>query len=165
MTSGRVGLIGKPDFKDSRTQALLDIKWIRDNQDAFVAGLNNRGFEAPKETLNQILKLDEQRRTTIQKLQEAQARRNAASKEVGQAKASKDDTSAKRLMDEVAALKGAIAEGEGEEKRLDDELRSVLAAIPNVPANDVPVGPDETANVELRKVGTPPKFDFQPKQH
>ena len=144
---------------------MLDIKWIRDNQDAFVAGLNNRGFEAPKQTLNQILKLDEQRRTTIQKLQEAQARRNAASKEVGQAKASKDDTSAKRLMDEVAALKGAIAGGEGEEKRLDDELRSVLAAIPNVPANDVPVGPDETANVELRKVGTPPKFDFQPKQH
>jgi seryl-tRNA synthetase len=144
---------------------LLDIKWIRDNQDAFIAGLKNRGFEAPKETLNQILKLDEQRRTTIQKLQEAQARRNAASKEVGQAKASKDEASAKRLMDEVAALKGTIAEGEGEEKRLDDELRALLAGTPNTPADDVPVGPDEKANVELRKVGTPPKFDFQPRQH
>jgi seryl-tRNA synthetase len=144
---------------------LLDIKWIRDNQDAFIAGLKNRGFEAPKETLNQILKLDEQRRTTIQKLQEAQARRNAASKEVGQAKASKDEASAKRLMDEVAALKGTIAEGEAEEKRLDDELRALLAGTPNTPADDVPVGPDEKANVELRKVGTPPKFDFQPRQH
>ena len=144
---------------------MLDIRWIRDNQDALVAGLKSRGFEAPKETLHQILKLDEQRRGTIQKLQEALARRNAASKKVGQANASKDEASAKRLMDEVAALKGTIAEGEREEKRLDDELRTVLAAIPNTPAADVPVGPDEKANVELRKMGPPPKFDFQPKQH
>ena len=144
---------------------MLDIRWIRDNQDALVAGLKSRGFEAPKETLHQILKLDEQRRGTIQKLQEALARRNAASKKVGQAKASKDEASAKRLMDEVAALKGTIAEGEREEKRLDDELRTVLAAIPNTPAADVPVGPDEKANVELRKMGPPPKFDSQPKQH
>jgi seryl-tRNA synthetase len=144
---------------------LLDIKWIRDNQDAFVAALKNRGADAAKETLNQVLKLDEQRRATIQKLQEAQARRNAASKEVGKAKASKDEAEAKRLMDEVAALKSTIQDGEAAEKRLDDELRNLLAAIPNVPAVDVPVGPDETANVELRKVGTPPKFSFQPKQH
>ncbi|MGB0056294.1 MAG: serine--tRNA ligase [Methyloceanibacter sp.] len=144
---------------------MLDIRWIRDNQDALVAGLKSRGFEAPKETLHQILKLDEQRRGTIQKLQEALARRNAASKKVGQAKASKDEASAKRLMDEVAALKGTIAEGEREEKRLDDKLRTVLAAVPNTPAADVPVGPDEKANVELRKMDTQPKFDFQPKQH
>jgi len=144
---------------------LLDIRWIRDNPDALVAGLKSRGFEAPKETLHQILKLDEQRRGTIQKLQEALARRNAASKKVGQAKASKDEASAKRLMDEVAALKGTITEGQREEKRLDDELRIALAAIPNTPAADVPVGPDEKANVELRKMGPPPKFDFQPKQH
>ena len=61
-------------------------------------------------------------------------------------------------MDEVAALKSTIAEGEAAEKQLDDELRKLLAAIPNVPADDVPVGPDETANVELRKVGTPRDF-------
>jgi seryl-tRNA synthetase len=144
---------------------LLDIRWIRDNQDALVAGLKSRGFEAPKETVHQILKLDEQRRGTIQKLQEALARRNAASEKVGQAKASKDVASAKRLMDEVAALKGTIAEGEREEKRLDDKLRTVLAAVPNTPAADVPVGPDEKANVELRKMDIQPKFDFQPKQH
>ena len=144
---------------------MLDIKWIRENQDAFVAALKNRGADAPEETLNQILRLDEQRRATIQKLQEAQARRNAASKEIGNAKASKDEATAKRLMDEVAALKSSIQEGEAAEKRLDDELRNLLAGIPNTPADDVPVGPDETANVELRKVGRPPKFDFQPKQH
>jgi seryl-tRNA synthetase len=143
---------------------LLDIKWIRDNPDAFVKGLADRGSPEPRETLNRILGLDEQRRAAIQKLQEAQARRNAASKEIGQAKAGKDEASAKRLMDEVAGLKAAIQEGEADEKRLDEELRTLLVAIPNVPAADVPVG-DESANKELRKVGTLPKFDFQPKQH
>jgi seryl-tRNA synthetase len=143
---------------------LLDIKWIRENQDAFLKALADRGLESARETLNRILSLDQQRRATIQKLQEAQASRNAASKQIGQAKAGKEEASAKRLMDEVAALKATIQEGEGEEKRLDDELRRLLAGIPNTPAADVPVG-DETANKELRKVGTPPKFDFQPKQH
>ena len=143
---------------------MLDIKWIRETPDAFVKGLADRGSPEPRETLTRILSLDEQRRATIQRLQEAQARRNAASKEIGQAKAAKDEASAKRLMDEVAGLKVAIQEGEADEKRLDDELRALLAAIPNVPAADVPVG-DESANKELRKVGTPPKLDFQPKQH
>jgi seryl-tRNA synthetase len=145
---------------------VLDIKWIRDNQDAFVKGLTDRGFEASaRATLNRILSLDEQRRATIQKLQEAQARRNAASKEIGNAKASKDEASAKRLMDEVAALKGMIQEGEADEKRLDEELRTLLASIPNTPAADVPVGPDAGANKVLREVGKPKKFSFQPKQH
>jgi seryl-tRNA synthetase len=143
---------------------LLDIKWIRDNRDAFVKGLTDRGFEAPRETLTRILKLDEQRRATLQKLQEAQARRNAASKEVGQAKASEDEASAKQLMDEVAALKTTIQDGEEGERRLEKELHDLLASIPNTPAADVPIG-DETSNRELRKVGTPPKFDFQPKEH
>ncbi len=98
-------------------------------------------------------------------MQDAQARRNAASKEIGQAKASKDEASAKRLMVEVAALKSTIQEGEEGERQLDKELRDLLAAVPNMPAADVPLGPDDKANVELRKVGTPPKFDFKPKQH
>jgi seryl-tRNA synthetase len=143
---------------------LLDIKWIRENQDAFVKGLADRGSPEPRETLNQILKLDEQRRATIQKLQEAQARRNAASSGIGQAKAAKDEARAKALMEEVAELKVAIRDGEAKEREDDKAFQDYLAAIPNVPAADVPVG-DETANKELRKVGTPPKFDFQPKQH
>jgi seryl-tRNA synthetase len=145
---------------------VLDIKWIRDNQNAFIKGLTDRGFEASaRATLNRILSLDEQRRTTIQKLQEAQARRNAASKEIGQAKAKKDEAAAKRLMEEVAALKTAIQEGEAKEREADKALTDLLATIPNNPAADVPVGPDADANVELRKFGEPKKFSFPPKQH
>jgi seryl-tRNA synthetase len=145
---------------------LLDIKWIRDNQDAFLKGMQDRFSERdPRELLTRILKLDEERRRTIQQLQEAQARRNAASKEIGQAKQAKDEAKAKQLVDEVAGFKTAIQDGEEAARRLDAELRMVLERIPNIPAADVPVGPDESANVELRKVGTPPKFDFEPKQH
>jgi seryl-tRNA synthetase len=144
---------------------VLDIKWIRDNKDALVKGLTDRGFDDPRATLNRLLSLDEERRATIQKLQDAQARRNAASKDVGSAKAKKDEAGAKRLMDEVASLKDAIQTGEAGEKRLDDELRALLAAIPNNPASDVPVGPDAGANKVLRVEGKPPKFSFQPKQH
>jgi seryl-tRNA synthetase len=144
---------------------VLDIKWIRENADAFIKGLTDRGFDDPKGTLNRILSLDEQRRAAIQKLQEAQARRNAASKEIGQAKAKKDEATAKRLMDEVASLKDTIQDGEEGERRLDKELGELLATIPNTPVTDVPVGPDAGANKELRKVGAPPKFKFQPKQH
>jgi seryl-tRNA synthetase len=143
---------------------LLDIKWIRENPDAFVKGLADRGSPEPRETLNRVLSLDEQRRATIQKLQEAQARRNAASSGIGQAKAAKDEARAKALMEDVAQLKVAIRDGEAKEREDDQAFQDYLAAIPNVPADDVPVG-DETANKELRKVGAPRKFDFQPKQH
>jgi seryl-tRNA synthetase len=144
---------------------VLDIKWIRDNPDAFLKGLTSRGFDDPQATLNRILSLDEQRRTTIQKLQEAQARRNAASKEVGHAKASKDETKAEALKEEVARLKTVIQEGEANEREADKALRDLLATIPNPPASDVPVGIDANANVELRKFSTPKTFAFQPKQH
>ncbi|HEY6669920.1 MAG TPA: serine--tRNA ligase [Methyloceanibacter sp.] len=144
---------------------MLDIKWIRDNQDAFIKGLTDRGFDYAAATLNRILSLDEQRRAAIQKLQEAQARRNTASKDIGKAKGSKDEAGAKRLMDEVAALKSTIQEGEADEKRLDDKLKKVLEVIPNMPAIDVPVGPDASFNEVKREVGKPKRFSFQPKQH
>ena len=160
----RAGPYTEPSTKP-RNATVLDIKWIRDNQDAFLKGLTDRGIDDPQAILNRILSLDEQRRAAIQKLQEAQARRNAASKEVGQAKAKKDEAAAKRLMDEVANLKGAIQTGEADEKRLDDELKGLLATLPNTPASDVPVGVDAEANVEVRKFGEPKKFSFQPKQH
>jgi len=144
---------------------VLDVKWIRDNQDAFLKGLTHRGFPNPKGALNQILKLDEERRETIQVLQEAQSRRNAASKDIGKAKQAKDEAEAKRLLDEVAGLKETIQAGEDKERALDQDLRDLLAGVPNMPAGDVPVGEDERDNVELRKVGTPPEFDFEPKQH
>jgi seryl-tRNA synthetase len=145
---------------------VLDVKWVRDNPEAFIKGLTDRGFQASaRATLNRILSLDEQRRAAIQKLQEAQAARNAASKEIGKAKASKDEKAAQRLMEEVAALKGAIQEGEERERTLDKELSDLLAGIPNTPAAEVPVGPDAESNVVLREVGQPTKFPFQPTQH
>ena len=143
---------------------MLDIKWIRDNQDAFLKGLKDRAFDDPKGLLNRILKLDEERRGTIQKLQEAQASANAASKAIGQAIKEKDQGRADRLKKEVAALKSVIQEGEANEREADAKLRYELERIPNTPLADVPVG-DEKANKELRKVGTPKKFGFAPKQH
>ncbi|MGZ5919478.1 MAG: serine--tRNA ligase, partial [Hyphomicrobium sp.] len=141
---------------------MFDIKWIRDNADAFDAGLKKRGL--PPQA-GELIALDEARRAHITKLQEAQARRNAASKEIGQAKAKKDEATAAKLMAEVAALKETLAKGEEEERKLDAKLKAQLEVIPNLPLDDVPLGKDEKDNKEVRKVGAPPKFSFKPKQH
>jgi seryl-tRNA synthetase len=139
---------------------VFDIKWIRDNAEAFDAGLKNRGLEPLSATL---IALDEERRRHVTTLQEAQSRRNAASKEIGRAKGAKDEALAAKLMAEVAEIKDVIAKGEGEERRLDKELTDALSVIPNLPREDVPVGRDEKDNNEVRRVGTP--RDFAPKQH
>ncbi len=141
---------------------MFDIKWIRDNPAAFDAGLKKRGL-APLSA--ELIALDEERRAHVTKLQEAQARRNAASKEIGAAKAAKDEAKANALMAEVATLKDVLAKGEEVERELDGKLRDALSVIPNLPLDDVPVGKDEKDNVEVRKVGAPPKFAFRPKQH
>ena len=145
---------------------MLDVKWIRENPEAFVEGLEARGFDpAPRALLNQILKLDEERRETIQTLEEAQASVNSASKAIGKAKQAKEEAEAKSLMEKVAGLKNIIQDREAARRLLETSLNDLLASIPNMPADDVPVGPDESANVELRKAGEPPRFDFEPKQH
>jgi seryl-tRNA synthetase len=113
----------------------------------------------------QLIALDEARRKVITRLQEAQARRNAVSKEIGKAKAAKDEATAQKLMAEVAALKDALAKGEEEQKARDRELHEALSVIPNLPLDDVPVGKDETGNKEVRSLGEPRAFDFTPKQH
>jgi seryl-tRNA synthetase len=141
---------------------VFDIKWIRENPEAFDEGLKKRGLEPLSARL---LELDEERRKTLTALQEAQSRRNAASKEIGKAKAAKDEERAQALMKEVADLKNAIQEGETKVREIEAKLNSELAQIPNLPLPDVPVGPDETGNVEVRRVGEPRKFDFEPKQH
>ena len=141
---------------------MFDIKWIRDNPEAFDAGLKSRGRAPWSATL---ISLDEARRAHVTRLQDAQARRNATSKDIGKAKASKDEAKAQTLMKEVADLKQLIQDGEAEEKKLEAELRAELEVIPNLPLAEVPVGGDEKANKQVRQVGTPPKFAFQPKQH
>ncbi|MBS0235598.1 MAG: serine--tRNA ligase [Proteobacteria bacterium] len=141
---------------------MFDIKWIRDNAQTFDEGLRRRGLEPQAAS---VVALDDKRRALLTALQDAQSRRNAASKEIGKAKGAKDEATASRLMAEVASLKDTIAKGEEEERTLDAQIRDVLSVIPNTPRPDVPGGADETGNVEVRKVGTPGKFDFQPKQH
>jgi len=141
---------------------VFDIKWIRDNADAFDAGLKARGLEPVSAKL---LELDEALRRTKTKLQEAQTRRNAASKEIGKAKGAKDEALAAKLMAEVAELKEVIQGGEEEERQLDKALTDALSVIPNLPREDVPLGADEAGNKEVRRVGEPRSFDFAPKQH
>jgi seryl-tRNA synthetase len=141
---------------------VFDIKWIRENPETFDDGLRKRGLEPLSAKL---MALDEERRKTLASLQEAQSRRNAASKEIGKAKAAKDEERAQALMKEVADLKEVIQQGETNAKEIEARLNAELAQIPNLPLPDVPVGPDETANMEVRRVGTPPQFDFEPKQH
>ena len=141
---------------------MFDVRWIRDNPESFDAGLAKRGLEAQSA---EILQLDEARRSHVAKLQDAQNRRNDASKQIGAAKASGDETTAQALIDEVAELKSFIQDGEDEERRLTEELNAFLAALPNLPLDDVPVGADESANREHRIVGNVPEFDFEPKQH
>jgi seryl-tRNA synthetase len=139
-----------------------DIKLIRDDPVAFDDGLKRRGL-APLST--EVLKRDAELRTLLTKLQQMQARRNEASKQIGQAKAKKDEAQAQVLMAEVSGLKTEIQEGEEEERKLQAGLNDVLATIPNLPAADVPVGSDEKANVELRRSGDKPQVNFKPKEH
>jgi len=141
---------------------MFDIKWIRDNPAKFDAGLAKRKL-APLSA--ELLKLDEARRLAVTKLQEAQARRNSASKEIGKAMGAKDTVKAEALKAEVAALKDTITEGEKHERDLDKQIGDMLAVVPNLPLADVPIGADEAANTEVRRVGTPRTFAFQPKQH
>ncbi len=141
---------------------MFDVKWIRDHPAQFDAGLAKRGEAA---AAARIIGLDDARRTHISRLQEAQGRRNAASKEIGAAKAAGDEATAKKLIDEVADLKSFIQSGEAEERRLTDALEEALGAIPNMPYDDVPVGADEAANVEHHRHGEQPAFSFEPKEH
>ncbi|HWD27305.1 MAG TPA: serine--tRNA ligase [Rhizomicrobium sp.] len=126
-----------------------DIKFIRENPEAFAAGLDRRGGHEGGTIANQLFKLDEELRGVLTDLQQKQARRNEASKLIGQAKAKKDDAQASALMAEVAGIKDAIQSGEQKQRDLEAELRTALASIPNIPADDVPQGGGEEDNVPV----------------
>ena len=112
-----------------------------------------------------LIALDEQRRAKILALETAQARRNAASKEIGEAKKNKDEEKAKGLLSEVAALKESIPAMEAEEKKASKALDDALAEIPNLPLDEVPDGKDEKDNVEHHRFGAKRDYAFAPKQH
>jgi seryl-tRNA synthetase len=139
-----------------------DIKSIRDNPAAFDAALKRRGLEPLSASL---LAIDERRRAAILASEQAQARRNAASKEIGDAKKAKDEARAAKLMAEVAELKTTMPELEAAAKAADDELSKELAAIPNLPLDEVPEGVDEHGNVQRHVFGAMRNYAFKPKPH
>lgn len=141
---------------------MFDLKWIRENSEAFDAGLAKRGA-APLSA--DILKIDEERRDHLKALQDAQAKRNAASKEIGKAKASGDEAAAAAAIEEVAKIKDFIQNGEETEREINDRLNALLSSIPNLPHDDVPEGADEKDNELVRTVGDKPSFDFEPREH
>jgi len=141
---------------------MYDIKWIRENPDVFDRGLKRRGLEPLSKKL---LALDEKRRAAITKFEQAQARRNAASKEIGDAKKAKDEGKANKLMAEVNDLKVTLPALEEEQKTLGAELDKGLAQIPNAPLDEVPDGADASGNVEHHVVGKKREYAFKPKQH
>ena len=148
---------------------MFDIRWIHENPQAFDAGLRKRGLAPGGEVkfASELIALDAVRRTVITRLQEAQARRNAASKEIGGAKRTKDAAKAAALMAEVAALKDELAAGERAQAEADKALDDALSVIPNLPREEVPAGRDERDNKEVRRLGEPPKLAWsnRPKQH
>jgi seryl-tRNA synthetase len=141
-----------------------DIKSIRDNPQAFDAALGRRGLAPVSASL---LAIDEKRRAAILASEQAQARRNAASKEIGEAKKAKDEPRAAKLMAEVSELKTTMPQLEQAAKAADEELTEVLAAIPNLPlpAPDVPDGVDEHGNVQRHLFGKPRDYGFATKPH
>ena len=139
-----------------------DIKWIRENAHAFDAALKRRGL-APLSS--SLLAIDEKRRAAILKSEQAQARRNSASKEIGDAKKAKDDARAAVLMAEVAELKTTMPKLEADTKAAEEELVTELAAIPNLPLDEVPDGVDEHGNVVRHHFGAVRNYAFAPKPH
>ncbi|TCK28519.1 seryl-tRNA synthetase [Ancylobacter aquaticus] len=144
-----------------------DIKWIREEPAGLINALVRRGTssEEAKALVDGLIALDETRRAGIVKLEELQARRNAASKEIGAAKKAGENERAEALMAEVGALKTDIPALEEQVKAAEGELHSRLAAIPNAPLPDVPEGADEHGNVEIALVGQKIGFPFVAKQH
>lgn len=153
---------------------MFDIKWIRANAEAFDAAVSRRKNVSVRSS--DLLAIDDRRREIIVRLNEAQEKRNALSKQIGQAKAQKDEAKAQELMAEVSRLKDFIPTGEAEERAVEAELRAALSVIPNLALDDVPQGDDESDNVEYfganataetaaRQRPAKPSFSFAPKEH
>ncbi len=139
-----------------------DIAFIRANPAAFDAALARRGLEPQAD---RIVALDAKKREAATRVQQAQSRRNEASKAIGQAMGQGDEEKAEALKAEVAEIKASMPEWEEAENAAGEELKDLLAILPNLPAEDVPEGADEADNVELHSWGTKRDFAFAPKEH
>ena len=139
---------------------MYDIKWIRENPEQFDKGLTRRGLQ-PRSA--DVLDMDKKYRACQTDLQDMQSRRNDLSRQISEIKRTGGD--AEVLMHEVGSLKRAMAETEEEVRAWCEKIETFLAALPNAPADDVPDGPDDSYNVEIRRWGEPRAFDFKPLEH
>ena len=139
-----------------------DMRAIREDPEAFDVGLARRGLQP---VAGMILELDERRRAVATRMQEAQARRNDASKAIGAAMGKGDTATADGLKAEVAALKDTLPALEDEERALGAELDALVSALPNIPADDLPNGTDESGNVEVARWGQQRNFAFAAQEH
>ena len=141
---------------------MLDIKAIRQDRDGFQRAMARRGLSAGAE---EILRFDEERRAAILSLDEARHQRKQLSTQVAQAKSAGDSDLAQSLSAQVKRIKDRLRQWEEQQSRANDALKSLLAALPNLPLPDVPEGADENANVEGHRFGERPHFDFSPRDH
>ena len=139
---------------------MLDIKRIRNNPEEIVEALKKRRGEYP---IQKLLETDEKRREVIQKVESMKAEQNKLSKQVPQMKKNGEDTT--ELFKNLKKLSDDIKSMDDDLKNIDEEIREYLMEIPNTPNKDVPVGLDDTENLEMRKWGEPRKFDFDIKAH
>ena len=142
---------------------MLDLHFVRENLDAVKTALHNRNF--PTESLEKFVELDAERRRVISESDALNQQRNVSSKEIGALMQSGEKDEAKRKKSEVADLKIKQAELEKQRDESENFMRELLAGLPNIPQRDVPVGADESANVEVRSWGTPREFDFEVQDH
>jgi seryl-tRNA synthetase len=139
---------------------LLDLKFIRENADAVRKALADRNLDFD---LDRLLGVDEQRRLLLAEAEELRALRNRASREIGEAARRGEDTGARR--EEMKKVSERVSELEKALKEKDEELEGLLQWVPNIPHQSVPVGPDESANQEVRRWGEPSSFGFRPRPH
>jgi seryl-tRNA synthetase len=142
---------------------MLDLNYVRENLETVRKALENRNF--PTDTLEKFEQFDIHRRKIIRDADEINQKRNASSKEIGALMQSDKKTEAEVKKAEVAGLKYQQAQLEKLRDEAETHMKDLLATLPNIPAEDVPIGADETANVEIRKWGAPREFDFEPKDH
>ena len=142
---------------------MLDLNYVRDNFDAVRAALGTRGF--PTDLLDRFAEIDKERRRVIREADSINQQRNASSKEIGalMQAGKRDEADAKKA--DVAGLKEKQSELEAARDDAESAMREILVNLPNIPADDVPVGADESANKEIRRWGEPREFDFEPKDH
>lgn len=142
---------------------MLDLNFVRENLEAVRQALAGRNF--PVDALDRFAELDAERRRVISEADSINQQRNASSKEIGALMQAGKRDEAETKKAEISGLKEKQAELERLRDETDAAMRDLLAGLPNIPEDDVPVGPDETANVEIRRWGEPRQFDFEPKDH